>query len=160
MSSDGVPSGATVVCVAPEELPTPAVENLTFSSQSQKWLADLAARRRNPVAPTTIRTFSASIRKLTPMIGDAKLADIGNGFLKALVTKLCEQNLSAKTIAELVSTIKQVMRSAVDADGNQLFPRAWNSSFIDLPALTNQKQHCATSADVDRITARKRSINS
>src|SRR5579859_7074640 len=32
------------------------------------------------------------------------------------------------------------MSSAVDDNGNQLFPRKWNSEFLDLPTIENQKQ--------------------
>jgi len=37
----------------------------------------------------------------------------------------------------------------VDANGNYLYPRQWNAKFLDLPQVQNQKQPCATKADVE-----------
>jgi hypothetical protein len=70
--------------------------------------------------------------------------------MKSLVTTLVAEELSPKTILEMVATAKQIVGSAVDANGNQLFPRTWNSKFIDAPQIGKQAQPCATRADVER----------
>jgi integrase len=38
----------------------------------------------------------------------------------------------------------------VNDEGEQLFPRAWNHEFLDLPTISKQKQPCATKGDVER----------
>jgi hypothetical protein len=50
----------------------------------------------------------------------------------------------------MVATAKHIVGSAVDDNGNQLFPRAWNSRFIDAPQIGKQAQPCATKEDVER----------
>jgi hypothetical protein len=70
--------------------------------------------------------------------------------MKLLVTKLVAEKLSPKTIHEMAATMKQIVASAVDANGNQLFPRNWNSKFIDAPQVLKQDQPCATKEDVER----------
>jgi integrase len=97
-----------------------------------------------------LHAFRSYVRRLLPIVGpNTPLADIDNGFVRDLVTKLVGEGLGAKTIGELVATTKQIVASAVDPkSGNHLFPRQWNARFIDLPQIANQKQPCATTADV------------
>lgn len=85
-----------------------------------------------------------------PMIGEMKLADISNGVLRELVEKLDAENLSAKTINELIAVVKQVVGSLVDQEGNRIHKREWNHAFIDLPDISNQKQPCLSTKDVER----------
>jgi Phage integrase family len=58
--------------------------------------------------------------------------------------------LGPKTVGELVATVKKVVATAVNDEGEQLFPRAWNHEFLDLPTISKQKQPCATKDDVER----------
>jgi integrase len=123
----------------------------TFGSQSAAWLQDLAQRKRKPVAPAALHAFGAYVRRLLPIIGpDTELATIDNGAMKAVVTQLVDEKLSPKTILEMVATVKQIVGSAVDANGSQLFSRTWNSKFIDAPQIGKQAQPCATKDDVER----------
>jgi len=46
--------------------------------------------------------------------------------------------------------VKKVVASAVNDEGEQLFPRAWSHEFLDLPTILKQKQPCATKDDVER----------
>jgi integrase len=123
----------------------------TFGSQSAAWLEGLAQRKRRPVAPSTLATFARHVRRLLPLVGaDTPLVDITNKTLKDLVGKLVAEDLAPKTVGELVATVKKVVASAVNDEGEQLFPRAWNHGFIDLPQITKQAQPCATKDDVER----------
>jgi integrase len=124
--------------------------DLTFGQQAELWLRDLASRKRRPVAPSTLRVFGSYVRRLTPIIGKIKLADINNGVLRNLVHQLEAEKLSAKTINELIATVKQVVGSLVDQDGNRVHKREWNHTFIDLPDISNQKQPCLSAKDVER----------
>lgn len=123
----------------------------TFGSQSSVWLSNLETRRRKPVAPATLRAFGAYVRRLLPIIGlGTELATFDNGAMKCLVTSLVAEKLSSKTVVEMVGTVKQIVGSATDDNGNQLFPRTWNSKFIDVPQIGKQKQPCAAKEDVER----------
>jgi integrase len=129
---------------------TPTAAPHTFEKQSAAWTHELQSRKRKPVSPATVSAFNSYVRRLLPIVGpNTPLADIDNGFVRDLVTKLVAENLSAKTIGELVATTKQIVASAVDSNGNYLFPRQWNAKFLDLPQVQNQKQPCATRANVE-----------
>ena len=107
--------------------PSPEGLSYVFGLQAQRWLAGLVTQRRKPLSPATISAFTSYVRRLVPMIGAEKpLADINSGTLRDLVTQLVAEELSAKTIGELVATVKQVVASAVDGNGDPIFPRQWN----------------------------------
>jgi hypothetical protein len=90
-------------------------------------LAGLVTQRRRPLSPATISAFTSYVRRLVPMIGaDTPLTDINSGTLRDLVTQLITEELSAKTIGELVVTVKQFVASAMDGNGDPIFPRQWN----------------------------------
>jgi HK97 family phage prohead protease len=52
--------------------------------------------------------------------------------------------------------LRTVMSSAVNADGDQIYPRKWNHDFIGLPIVQKEKQHrpTVTEAEVDEILAK------
>jgi integrase len=132
-----------------QESSTAVSHQHTFGAQSEAWLEGLAQRKRRPVAPSTLDTFSSRVRRLLPIVGaDTLLRDIHNGFLKDLASKLAG---SAKTVNELLAVVKAVVASAVDSQtGDPLYPRTWNHSFIDAPTISGQKQPCATAEEVNR----------
>jgi integrase len=133
-----------------EPIITPTAVPHTFAEQSAAWIHELKSRKRKPVSPATLHAFNSYIKRLLPTVGpNTPLAEIDNGFVRDLVTKLVAEDLSAKSIAELVATTKQIVGSAVDSNGNFLYPRQWNAKFLDLPQVQNQKQPCATRADVE-----------
>jgi integrase len=133
-----------------EPIITPTAVSHTFAEQSAAWIHELQSRKRKPVSPATVSAFNSYVRRLLPIVGpNTPLADIDNGFVRALVTQLVAEDLSAKTIGELVAATKQIVASAVDANGNYLYPRQWNAKFLDLPQVQNQKQPCATRANVE-----------
>ena len=41
----------------------------TFGSQTAAWLEGLATRKRRPIAPSTLATFSSRVRRLLPIVG-------------------------------------------------------------------------------------------
>jgi len=124
--------------------------DVTFNQQAEVWLRELATRKRKPVSPSTLRVFGSYLRRLAPMIGDMKLAEINNAVLRELVQKLDAEKLSAKTINELAAVVKQVVGSVVDQDGSKVYRREWNHNFIDMPVVSNQSQPCVTANDVER----------
>jgi site-specific recombinase XerD len=85
------------------------------------------------------------------MIGaDTPLTDINSETLRDLVTQLITEELSAKTIGELVVTVKQFVASAMDGNGDPIFPRQWNIRHIDAPSVGTQKQPSLMREDVER----------
>ena len=88
---------------------------------------------------------------LNPNIGDLPLASINNAIVKTLVAKMHAANLLAQTMTTYVNLVKLVVGSAIDDNGEQLFPRKWNNEFIDLPVIENQKQPTFTAETMSAI---------
>jgi integrase len=55
-----------------------------------------------------------------------------------------QKGLAAKTIVNCLGLLKMVVASAVDKNGEQLFPRKWNHEFIDLPIVDMKAQYRPT----------------
>jgi integrase len=124
----------------------------TFREQAKWFLNHSMNRKRNPVKPATVRTWEMCVNKwLNPHFGDAPLASINNATVKTLVAKMHEAGLSPKSILNYVGLVKLVVDSAIDENGEQLFPRKWNHEFIDLPIVEKQHQPTFTSATVGAI---------
>jgi integrase len=117
----------------------------TFRQQSDRWLDLLATRTRKPVKPATIAGWQQALHAwLLPNIGDKLLADVSNGVLRELVGKMTKAELSAKTIVNYVQVVKLVVASAVNENGDQIYPRKWNADFVGIPLVDKTKQHRPT----------------
>jgi integrase len=125
----------------------------TFSEQAEVYLAAIAARKRNPVKPTSIATFRSLLGIARPLLGSTKLEDIRSGALKQLVTILCDQNYSPNTIQSLLTLIKMVVASDVDENGEPKHLRKWNHDFIDAPRVESKKAILPTQAQIQKALA-------
>src|SRR6202521_4750611 len=113
----------------------------TFREQAEWFLSHSVNRKRRPAKPATVANWRCCVDKwLNPNLGDLPLASINNGAVKSLVVKMHAANLSPQTMTTYVNLVKLVVGSAIDENGEQLFPRKWNNEFIDLPVIENQKQ--------------------
>ena len=55
---------------------------------------------------------------------------------------MSEGGLSPKTISDnYVPVVKMLVASAVDEQGEEIYPRKWNNEFIDLPVVEKDKQN-------------------
>jgi len=79
------------------------------------------------------------------------LQDVNNGTLKTLVTKMVNEGLSAKSVNTYAGLVKLVVASAIDANGEELYPRRWNHDFVEMPLITNQHRPTFTSDQVSGI---------
>lgn len=77
---------------------------------------------------------------------------------KNLVEQLTKADLSPKTIVSIVEVAKLVVASAVNDNGEEIFPRKWNHEFIDLPIVKpkDQANPAFTPAQVNSIMERAR----
>jgi integrase len=113
----------------------------TFREQAEWFLSHSVKRKRRPAKPATVANWRCCVDKwLNPNIGDLPLASVNNGTVKTLVAKMHTANLSAQTMTTYINLVKLIVGSALDDNGDQLFPRKWNNEFIDLPVIENQKQ--------------------
>jgi integrase len=136
----------------------PVASTQTFAAYAEEWLAESANRNQDPVKPSVIPNWRAILTNhLNPLIGQLPLAEVGNKTLKSVVRSLhhcrLDQKLKPATIQNILMVAKLVVASAVDDDGNALFPRKWNGRFIDAPRVISSKQHtpCFTADEVSQI---------
>jgi integrase len=114
---------------------------MTFKQRAESFLLEIQSRRRNPVKSATVEAYRSRLNAhILPRLGSLQLATIENGTLKTFVAALSEQKLSPAAINAVVSLVKEVIASAVDANGNEMYPRTWNSDFIDLPVVNPRTQ--------------------
>lgn len=128
----------------------------TFKAQAAKWIAYVSTRRRKPVKPATLRGWQAALDNwLLPHLGDKMLADISNAALREMVEKMEAGGLVAKTIVNYTQVVKMVLASAVDAEGDQLYPRKWNHDFVGMPIIRKEEQErpTVTVVEVEQILA-------
>ena len=126
----------------------------TFGEQAKKWLHQCMIRKRKPVKPGTIRGWESYLDKhLKPLIGDTPLGNVNNSTLKKVVTHLTEAGLSSKTIRNIVQTLTTVVASAVNEDGEEIYPRKWNYEFADVPVVGNQHTPMFSGENVTKIVA-------
>jgi integrase len=119
--------------------------SLTFSTQVRWYLHHLESRNRCRAKPATIATYESYARThVLPMLGDVNLGDFTNGPMKRFVQDLNDKELSPKSVKEIASFVRAVVASAVDQEGNKIFPRQWNHDFIDAIPVTAQLQPVAS----------------
>jgi integrase len=115
---------------------------VTFREQAKWWLNHVRSRKRKPIAISTLEVWEACLNNwLNPNIGDLPLSEINNAVLKSVIAKMSEKGLSPKTIDNYVPVVKMVVASAVDEQGEEIYPRTWNHEFIDLPVVEKDKQN-------------------
>jgi hypothetical protein len=124
----------------------------TFREQAKWFLSHAVNRKRNPAKPATVANWRCCLDKwLNPSLGDLPLASVNNATVKALVTKMHEAKLSAQTVTTYTNLVKLVVASALDENGEELFPRKWNNEFMDVPIIENQHQPTFTEAEMNAI---------
>lgn len=118
------------------------VSQIKFEQQAEKWIRQMQERNRKPVASSTISLWRGCIDKwLFPLVGELPLDQVNNAALKKVVAAMIKGGLSAKTINTYTQVVKSVVASAVNEEGEQLFPRKWNHEFVDMPIVKRAAQN-------------------
>ena len=114
---------------------------VTFREQAKTWLDDMRNRDSDPVAPSTIATWGYALEKwINPNIGDLPLESVNNLAMRDLVAKMVKGGLSPKSGVNYSQIVKMVVASAMDEQGEELFPRKWNNKIIRMPKVNKRKQ--------------------
>ena len=117
-------------------------EGITFQKQAMHWIEQMKTRKRKPVATSTLELWDGCLRIwLNPKIGNLPLSEINNAVLKTVVATMSEGGLSPKTIDNYTQVVKMVVASAVDKEGEEIYPRKWNHEFVDMPVVEKAKQN-------------------
>jgi len=133
---------------------------MTIQSAANAWLHTLETRKRKPAKPATLKTFESYIRAhIVPSIGGQQIDEFGNAQLREFVAHLDEKELSPKTINEIAGTVKQIVASVVNENGDELFQKCWNADFIDAPTVEAQHQPCATAEQIEKAIKESDEMN-
>lgn len=131
---------------------------ITFSEQAVYFFQETSTRKRLPVSAATLDSRRACVKKwLNPMIADLPLSEVNNGVLKRVVKAMADADLKPVTINDYVKVLKAIVASAVDSEGNQLYPRTWNDRYADIPVVDKSKQNvpCFKAETVSGLTKYK-----
>ena len=82
------------------------------------------------------------------------LSHINNATLKMLGENLSAAGLSPTTIRDVAKVMRWVKASAVDENGDQLYPTKWNYEFADMPVVENQRTPMFTGEEITKIIIR------
>ena len=114
---------------------------MNFERQAAKFMLEIAHRKSDPVRTNTLHVYRSLLdARILPILGQIEMVDINNKTVKALVVSLTESRLSPATINLAVTLVKQIVKSAVDDEGDPLYPRTWNTRFIDAPRVNPKSQ--------------------
>ena len=131
-----------------------ATSSVTFKEQGEIWLRSLSTRKRNPLEQTTIDTWRYALDKwIYPFFEGRLLADTNNRTMKELVETMAPK-LSAQSIRHCTNIVKGVVASAINENGEEIFPRKWNDEYIDAPVIGSQRQPSTTADSLTAIVAR------
>ena len=113
----------------------------TFRERAEIWFRNETSRKRRPIADSTRDWWRGCLDNwLIPHLGDLPVSKVNNGTVKRLIPILRER-LGSKSISSYVGVVKKVVASAVDDDGEELYPRKWKDDFMDLPIVDKSRQN-------------------
>jgi len=112
---------------------------VTFRERGDAFLREVAKRKRKPIASRTLDKWQRSANNwLYPTLGEMPLSKVNNASVKPLISKMSAV-LKPGTIGDHVALIKRVVASAVNSEGEQIYPRKWNHDFMDLPCVVDRE---------------------
>jgi integrase len=131
----------------------------TFSQQSEVYLQRIAQRRRKPVKPTTLATLRSLLNAASPLLGHVDLENIKNGALRCLADKLYRDDYSSNSIQSILTTVKMVVASSVDDEGEPKYPHKWKNDFIleNVPVESGARTSIITAEQIESAIAGARS---
>jgi len=136
-----------------------SVLGLTFGEQAEAFLK-YSQTKNDPISTNTAYTWRTTLDKwLIPNIGGMLLADVKNKTLRDLVEAMVKGGLAPKSIDNYIGLVKLVVASAVDDEGEQIYPRKWNADFINAPKVKKQHKPSFEAEGVTDIIARAKSQN-
>jgi integrase len=131
-----------------------ANQQFAMNTQAQVWLERVTNRKRKPTKPSTISNWKFILKKwVLPEFSSLHLAEVNNLAMKKFVGRLCAAKLSPKTIHNISQLPKMIVASAINEEGEEIYPRKWNAEFIDMPVVTSQHQPAVTGDTVSQLMA-------
>jgi len=128
----------------------------TLKARSIVWMANCKHRKRKPIKPVTLVNWQSYLdNHILTVLGSQPIVAVNNASMKQLVEVLVGKGLSPASIKNICLVVKLVKASAVDENGDELYPMKWNAEFIDAPIVDSRKQHTPslTGGEVTEIVA-------
>lgn len=128
----------------------------TFKAQSIQWMSNCKCRKRKPIKPVTLVNWQSYLdNHILTVLGSQPIAEVNNASMRKLVEVLVGKGLSPASIRNICLVVKLVKASAVDQNGDELYPLRWNAEFIDAPVVDARKQRTPslTGEEVTKILA-------
>lgn len=114
----------------------------TLIQQSAAYLKAIQNSKRNPVSSNTVRIYKSNLKKwIVPTLGMLPVKDVDNRQAKLLVEKMVQAGRKPAMIQNVLAVLVQVIGSAIDENGNKLYPREWNWDYIDAPVVRKKDQN-------------------
>lgn len=128
----------------------------SFGETALEWLDWAQARSRKPIRESTAHNCRFVISKwLVPHLGNLPLEKVNNGTVKQMIIAMKKAGLSSKTQNTHVCLVKTIMKYPMNEEtGEPLYPRTWNSVFMDLPVIANQKQPAYDRKEIEEMLSR------
>jgi len=126
----------------------------TFKAQSILWMSNCKHRKRKPIKPVTLVNWQSYLdNHILTVLGSQPIAEVNNASMKKLVEVLVGEGLSPASIKNICLVVKLLKASAVDENGDELYPMKWNADFIDAPVVDARKQRtlALTGEEVTKI---------
>lgn len=124
---------------------------MTVAEQYKIYLKKLTTRYRRPIKGSTLAAYQSFwLNWIEPVLGNMEVENVENGALRQLVSRMVEMGMAPASVASVVNCVKGIVASAVDYNGNELYPRKWNGSFIDAPPIGVQNAPIITSEAVSK----------
>lgn len=114
---------------------------MTMTEQYGIYIKQLQTRKRKRVKKSTLDAYqSYFLNWIQPNIGSLEVSAVENGVMKTLVAKMGEAGRKPSTITSIQGLVKDIIKSATDENGNQLYPKTWNTAFVDAPIIDRKAQ--------------------
>jgi integrase len=128
----------------------------TFKGQAERWLKEVQIRKRRPIKPHTASTWASYLKYLVSQLGEIPLCSVNNLAVKQLIATMAADanRFSPKSISNYVQVVKMVVASAIDKNGEQIYPVKWNHNFMDLPELGEQRTPTFTADEIGTIVSK------
>jgi integrase len=131
----------------------------TFKERSTKWLEQIQTRKRNPIKPRTADSWTGYLKYINQQIGETPLCEVNNKSVREFIAGMAAEQkngkprFAPKSIDNYVQVVKMVVGSAVNDDGEELYPVKWKNDFMDLPEVKSQRTPVFSASEVETIVA-------
>jgi len=132
----------------------------TFKQQAERWLEAVQTRKRNPVKLRTATTWSSYLRYINLHLGEVPLAEVNNRTVKGFIATMSAEmrkerpRFSPKSITSYVEVVKLVVASALDGEGEEIYPVKWKDGYMDLPHVGKKRKPTFTVQEVSTIVSK------